>query len=59
MQLPSTMPAAPRFSESSSQFAAQADGETRGRQDGIEPAGCCGEVCTPLGCTCLVHHPLC
>lgn len=27
--------------------------------EAIEPAGCCAQICTPLGCHCVAEAPFC
>lgn len=26
---------------------------------GIQPSGCCAQVCTPFGCRCVLELPVC
>ncbi len=59
MQLPKNMPFAPRGTDRSDKiFNARDDVQPR-PIDRIEPAGCCAQVCTPLGCHCVVEAPFC
>jgi hypothetical protein len=57
MHFPSRHPAVPAKAKSGPRI----DGKPRERKDvgGIEPAGCCVEVCTPFGCKCVLDLPVC
>ena len=56
MQLPERMPARPLASDLNAQPRST---ERESPNSVIEPAGCCLEVCGPLGCTCLYEAPFC
>jgi hypothetical protein len=56
MQLPERMPARPLVSEADVRPDQADQGSTVPR---IEPAGCCVEICGPLGCTCVAEAPFC
>jgi hypothetical protein len=52
MRLPESMPAR----RQSGTIAKKAGADAK---DGLAPAGCCIQICTPLGCRCLLDLPVC
>jgi hypothetical protein len=57
MQMPVRQPPSP----SNADHAQQGKRTRRAavNEAAIEPAGCCVELCTPVGCTCVVEAPFC
>lgn len=57
MQMPQKMPA--RNASGSIVPLLGAAPSANAGQKSIETAGCCAQVCTPLGCHCVAEAPFC
>jgi hypothetical protein len=57
MRIPLSLPALPQQRKDRVQNQSGMRGDNSPSR--ISPAGCCAQVCTPLGCTCVLDLPVC
>jgi hypothetical protein len=57
MRIPESLPTLPQQRKDRVQSRSAMRGDNS--ESGIAPAGCCAQVCTPLGCTCVLDLPVC
>lgn len=59
MRPPERMPTKPQAVRFQEQAGRHGNGLRDKDRSGVAQAGCCAQVCTPLGCHCVLEMPVC
>lgn len=57
MRIPERLPTLPQQRKTTAQN--RNSGGTDASRSGLTQAGCCAQICTPLGCHCIAEAPFC